>query len=69
MVRWNLSEQADQSDGELQSEQGSGPVDLEAGGGSSKRRPAKWSLGILNDKETDEVPGQLVAILGTKDTV
>lgn len=22
-----------------------------------KAKPAKWSLGILNDKETDEVPG------------
>jgi len=25
----------------------------------SLKRPAKWSLGILNDRETDEVPGQL----------
>lgn len=23
----------------------------------TKIRPVKWSLGILNDKETDEVPG------------
>ena len=23
----------------------------------TKTRPVKWSLGILNDKETDEVPG------------
>ncbi|KAG9882790.1 hypothetical protein KCU94_g19134, partial [Aureobasidium melanogenum] len=23
---------------------------------SLKKRPVKWSLGILNDKETDEVP-------------
>lgn len=22
-----------------------------------KRRPEKWSMGVLNDKETDEVPG------------
>lgn len=26
--------------------------------GDEKQRPVKWSLGILNDKETDEVPGQ-----------
>lgn len=26
---------------------------------SLKKRPAKWSLGILNDRETDEVPGEL----------
>ncbi|CAD0087025.1 unnamed protein product [Aureobasidium vineae] len=25
---------------------------------SLKKRPAKWSLGILNDTETDEVPGE-----------
>lgn len=25
----------------------------------SLKRPAKWSLGILNDRETDEVPGEL----------
>lgn len=23
----------------------------------AKIRPAKWSLGVLDDKETDEVPG------------
>lgn len=23
----------------------------------TKTKPAKWSLGILNDKDTDEVPG------------
>jgi hypothetical protein len=27
---------------------------------SFKKRPAKWSLGILNDRETDEVPGELI---------
>ncbi|KAF2104995.1 MFS general substrate transporter [Rhizodiscina lignyota] len=30
--------------------------DLEA----KKQRPPKWSLGILNDKETDEVPGSIL---------
>lgn len=25
----------------------------------AKAKPEKWSLGILNDKETDEVPGKL----------
>lgn len=25
---------------------------------SINKRPAKWSLGILNDRETDEVPGK-----------
>jgi hypothetical protein len=24
----------------------------------SLKRPVKWSLGILNDRETDEVPGE-----------
>jgi hypothetical protein len=28
--------------------------------GSFNKRPAKWSLGILNDRETDEVPGELI---------
>ena len=23
-----------------------------------KRRPEKWSLGVLNDRETEEVPGE-----------
>lgn len=25
-----------------------------------KKQPEKWSLGVLNDKETDEVPGRAV---------
>lgn len=28
-------------------------------GEEQKRRPPRWSLGILQDKETDEVPGVL----------
>ena len=27
-----------------------------------KIRPEKWSLGVLNDKETDEVPGKLLVL-------
>lgn len=30
---------------------------------SLKKRPVKWSLGILNDKETDEVPGELTDLV------
>ena len=26
-------------------------------------RPPKWSLGVLNDKETDEVPGRCCAAI------
>ena len=26
-------------------------------GDGNKFRPEKWSMGILNDKQTDEVPG------------
>ncbi|KAK7536984.1 serine/threonine kinase 16 [Phyllosticta citribraziliensis] len=29
---------------------------------SATTRPAKWSLGILNDKETDEVPGSILLL-------
>ncbi|KAG9953684.1 MFS general substrate transporter, partial [Aureobasidium melanogenum] len=29
---------------------------------SLKKRPVKWSLGILNDKETDEVPGSVLLL-------
>ncbi|KAI4726784.1 MFS general substrate transporter [Aureobasidium sp. EXF-10728] len=29
---------------------------------SLKKRPAKWSLGILNDTETDEVPGSVLLL-------
>ena len=25
-----------------------------------KKQPEKWSLGVLNDKKTDEVPGRVV---------
>lgn len=60
MVRWKLFGEAGKRDGELENEQASGSDDPEAGGDCSKRRPAKWSLGILNDKETDEVPGQCI---------
>jgi len=28
------------------------------GAGEHKMRPRKWIMGILNDKETDEVPGR-----------
>jgi hypothetical protein len=38
---------------EKQSRQTSGDTDIEA----RDSRPPKWSFGILNDKETDEVPG------------
>ncbi|KAL8659547.1 MAG: hypothetical protein Q9202_007076 [Teloschistes flavicans] len=31
-----------------------------------KARPAKWSLGILNDKETDEVPGSVLLMSHAK---
>lgn len=54
MVRWKHS---GKGDGEPKNEQDFGSHDPEAGGERSERRPAKWSLGILNDKETDEVPG------------
>lgn len=30
--------------------------------GDEKQRPVKWSLGILNDKETDEVPGSVLLL-------
>ena len=26
--------------------------------GDVKRRPEKWSMGVLNDRETEEVPGE-----------
>ena len=29
-----------------------------------KCRPEKWSLGVLNDKETDEVPGEVACSRG-----
>ncbi|KAK7635345.1 major facilitator superfamily domain-containing protein [Phyllosticta citricarpa] len=29
---------------------------------SANTKPAKWSLGILNDKETDEVPGSILLL-------
>jgi hypothetical protein len=53
MVRWKLFGVANASAEEKKGEQGSGSDDLEA----HEKRPAKWSLGILNDKQTDEVPG------------
>lgn len=39
------------------------PAEAESGGVTSDqesgdRKFAKWSLGVLNDKETDEVPGK-----------
>ncbi|KAF2090018.1 MFS general substrate transporter [Saccharata proteae CBS 121410] len=37
---------------------GTSAEDLEKAGS----RPAKWSLGILNDKETDEVPGSVLLL-------
>lgn len=66
MVRWQPSGAAEKTDREPKNEQGSGSDDPEAGGGSNKRFPAKWSLGILNDKETDEVPGQSIASLESR---
>ncbi|KAL0261864.1 hypothetical protein SLS55_003296 [Diplodia seriata] len=30
--------------------------------GDEKQKPAKWSLGILNDTETDEVPGSVLLL-------
>lgn len=66
MVRWKPFGPAEKRDGELKNEQGSGSDDPEAGGESNKRRPVKWSLGILNDKETDEVPGQSIASLESR---
>lgn len=35
------------------------PASVEDSDGIEKR-PEKWSLGVLNDKETDEVPGRTV---------
>ena len=29
-----------------------------------KARPEKWSMGVLNDKETDEVPGKVTQLYG-----
>ena len=26
--------------------------------GDYKRKPVKWSMGVLNDKQTEEVPGK-----------
>ncbi|TID16944.1 MFS general substrate transporter [Venturia nashicola] len=62
MLRWKLFGEADKRDGDLEDEQCSGSDDPEAGGESIKTRPAKWSLGILNDKETDEVPGSILLL-------
>lgn len=28
--------------------------------GRMKKKPTKWSFGILNDRETDEVPGKSI---------
>ena len=33
---------------------------MESGYQDIKSKPEKWSLGVLNDKETDEVPGGLL---------
>jgi hypothetical protein len=53
MVRWQPFGAAARNSGAKTDEQGSGSDDTEA----QERRPARWSLGILNDKQTDEVPG------------
>ncbi|KAL9029405.1 MAG: hypothetical protein Q9196_002347 [Gyalolechia fulgens] len=37
-----------------------------AGVEAIKARPVKWSLGILNDKETDEVPGSVLLMSNAK---
>ncbi|QDS68226.1 hypothetical protein FKW77_010589 [Venturia effusa] len=61
MVRWKSYGPAQKSE-KPKNEQGSESEDPEAGGQTRQRRPAKWSLGILNDKETDEVPGSILLL-------
>ena len=34
------------------------PSTSTSGEADMKRRPEKWSMGVLNDKETEEVPGE-----------
>jgi len=41
---------------------GSKPKDGSAPGDGDRPRPEKWSLGVLNDKETDEVPGSVLLL-------
>lgn len=36
-----------------------------SGDNGSRPRPERWSLGVLNDRETDEVPGMSVSILSS----
>jgi MFS family permease len=38
------------------------PKDGSAPGDGDRSRPEKWSLGVLNDKETDEVPGSVLLL-------
>ena len=46
-------------------------TDSTDGAGDYKVKPAKWSMGVLNDKETDEVPGKVVVnyFIGRKTSV
>lgn len=53
MVRWQPFGAAAGNSEAKRDEHGSGSDDPEA----QERRPTRWSLGILNDKQTDEVPG------------
>jgi hypothetical protein len=60
MARWK-SFLGRSAHGGSEPEQASGPAsfeDVEEG----IARPAKWGLGILNDKETDEVPGSILLL-------
>ena len=52
MAGWKLFRKG--QDGAAEKAEVSGSDDV----GASAPRPAKWSLGILNDKLTDEVPGE-----------
>lgn len=56
MVRWKHFGATNGAVRESKSDQGSASDDPESG----ERRPSRWGLGILNDKETDEVPGSLI---------
>jgi hypothetical protein len=40
-------------------------VETEEDRESGEERPAKWSLGVLNDKRTIEVPGKSLVSLST----
>lgn len=42
------------------SERFSNPKKVIDGFSEMKTKPTKWSLGVLNDRETDEVPGKSI---------